>query len=496
MFCQLIIKNSIAYIGYIHTKRLSFDLVLFLFMSRAFAVFFLVIILFACDSKEDNLDLNFEGLKELDSDLIIRSTADIDSFSLKKYQVVNGDVLINIASDSVLDLAGLNTINCINGSLTVQNCPYLKELSGFDSLKVVTGNLTISENMSLSSLAGLSTLTFKVGDLMIYGNSTLQDLKGLEGIDSIQTVSIIDNNQLAVIGDGMFFSHIERSLEISGNTSLTNIRGFNRIRGKLPIVTVSNNPVLQSIVGFNYVKNVTDYIEIVNNPKLNLFDAFGFLKEVNELSIKNNNELSSLDGFDQVDVRIKSLNISDNPRLHTVSGFDNCPEISKLSFVSDSSLREVRGFSKLLILDHLILEKNMLRDITVFKDAAISKSLVIKSCNQIQLLSTDTLSFIGSDELAVKLINNDNLQDISALSNLVEVGILEIADNDKLSSLGGLEQLEEVAASHSFERNKLLVDFCALTYWVEEGDVKKLKTQGSKYQVGVLEMEEGKCLAK
>ena len=121
----------------------------------------------------------------------------VDSFAVNYpgCQVIEGDVIIK--QSSITNLVGLNPIDSIGGSVTIENNPYLYSLNGLDNLVYINGTLRLHNNDYFGSLNGLSGLTVIGGDLSIYNNDKLDNVGGLGDLTKIGGgLTVVRNSSL------------------------------------------------------------------------------------------------------------------------------------------------------------------------------------------------------------------------------------------------------------------------------------------------------------
>ena len=221
------------------------------------------------------------------------SQTDIDSFPVNYPECIDilGDVLISGAD--ITNLYGLGSLVSIGGDLLIESNNILTDLAGLENLESISGSLYIGNlyfgsypycngNASLTSLAGLNALNHIGGNLEIYCNDNLSSLSGLENLVSVEGDIHIGSFETLY---GFTF----------GNESLLNFSGLDGLGALGGNISVAAN---DNLINFEGMDNL---VSIAGN-----------------LSIALNNSLEDLTGLDNIDAAsIDNLTIRDNISLTT-----------------------------------------------------------------------------------------------------------------------------------------------------------------------------------
>jgi hypothetical protein len=143
--------------------------------------------------------VNLQGLSGIDSvnDLSITTYPGmIDLSGLDSLTSVMHD--LHIAGYSIKHLDGLEKIDSINGNLYIGATDSLIDMQGLNNLVYIGEDLSLSYNKSLNSLADLINLK-SVHNLAIWSNESLTSLHGLDSINGhiISYMYISDNQMLS-----------------------------------------------------------------------------------------------------------------------------------------------------------------------------------------------------------------------------------------------------------------------------------------------------------
>ncbi|MCP4677165.1 MAG: hypothetical protein GY854_16950 [Deltaproteobacteria bacterium] len=145
-----------------------------------------------------------------------------DLSGLKKISWVGEEFQI-IDSPLLTSLSGLEMLKSIGGNcegvgllyackgLTIQNSG-LANLEGLDSLNILDGRLTLLDNNLLESLAGIEQLELIRGCFTCQRNSFLSDISATENLSSVMCLNIMGNPSLPTCDATDLVSHLDRSI--------------------------------------------------------------------------------------------------------------------------------------------------------------------------------------------------------------------------------------------------------------------------------------------
>ena len=262
-----------------------------------------------------NIDFN---LNTVDGTVRIADLADLASLAgFAGLNSVGGDLdIIDVpALDSTSDLDSLDSVG---GSLRLRrlnNINNKAEAGGEQGLSFAqlgsVGSLELFAMGGLEDLAGLQSLTTVTGSLLILNNPRLQSLFGLQGLTTVgRKLSINDNPELELI----FFDddNGDREPDIDDNDGVVEAEDKdNSFESGLVALTTFGEPVDDDGV---IIGGSTGVIELRNNPKL---DEPDFLQEIVDDLINDYEGLLFFCGNDG------STNVVDADLRLT--GFEVCP---------------------------------------------------------------------------------------------------------------------------------------------------------------------------
>lgn len=431
----------------------------------------------------DNTSLtNINGLSSVvtvGSDVFIGGNpmlANVDGLS--SFTSVSGDLTIRY-NDSLVNLNGLSSLASVDDDLTILSNPILTNVDGLSNLTSVGRSFEIQQNESLANLNGLSNLLNIGGNLWIWGNA-LSSLDGLSALTSIGADLSIAENALVNLDGLASLQSITRSLSISGG-ALANIDGLSNITSLEGNLTIDNCLALVDLNGLSNLASIGQGLVFIRNPVLTTLAGLSSLSgEIYGLDISSNDALIGLDAFDNVTNITYSLSITDNGSLadlDTLSGITSVG--SNVTITSNASLENLDGLSGLLSIgDSLRVEDNpnlasldgLLSLTTVNSELNIgfNESLVevsfpdlatvswISIHNNASLTGISGFSQVEVSDWTLAISRNGALENVNGLSEVSEIGTLDIGGNDQLSDINGLSGLTSVTGSIFLSNNDVL----------------------------------------
>jgi len=309
-------------------------------------------------------------------DVVLNSQEEVDDFGANSYRVIDGFLEIQGYDESVIpitDLSSLDSIEIINGDLTISGCDSLLTLNGLNNISeiekfVLFGNLImedISALKSITSVYGLyiqnntmiktldcfSNITSLEGDCLITGSfSQSNSLTNLKGLDNITTIggslSLNQNNNINDLSNLSSLTSINGSLRLNDNEKIVNLNGLHNLTiiGNELFLLANDN--LNNIDDLQNINSIGDAITINNNKNLlSLKGLSGISKIYNDFSItlSSINNLEGLENITSIDGRIL---ISRNYELQSLTALNNLSEVGSI-YIGPSSIQNLEGLENL-----------------------------------------------------------------------------------------------------------------------------------------------------
>ena len=275
-------------------------------------------------------------LEKIGGVLGISITHNLETLSgLENLTTVEGGVLIS-SVESLNDLSALNNLTSV-GNFAVINTS-VKNFLGLGNL-TIEGTLRIEGNDSLLSLAGLESIIAIPEDLLIYDNNLLTDLTGLENLTSVGNNLWFDFNDSLVNLDGLEnLNHIGSSLYLQHNYALSDISGLMNLSSIGDACRI-NSTKLTSLSGLENLTLIGGYLHIYDNSELVDLSSLINLTDVGHgIHIKENDLLSNLNGLENIGVStLEVLSLIGNPMLSV------CNEVNICNYISIGGTTEING---------------------------------------------------------------------------------------------------------------------------------------------------------
>ncbi len=413
-------------------------------------------------------------------------------------RIINNDALIN--------LEGLEGIIEIF-ELQVEDNDALQSLSGLDGYSIGGVNI-IRNNINLSSLEGLETLV-GVENIMLEDNPLLSDISSLENLEQITVLfEIINNDSLTNLeglqGVGTTFN-FAAGFTISDNELLEDISAVSDFETPSSFIEITNNPSLSDCRIALLCNNIedTDLITIENNlsecssivevaidcsfcssedvilTSQAEVDAFGlntFGCDIIEGTLR-------ISGGDIVDLTplntvttVGNLEIVDNTSLENLDGLalfsigKTIPDSEPTFIISGNrALENLDGLSQLFEIEAQTFEISdnpLLTNLDVFSNVSIEigdVDAIFKIDDNPSLVTMDGFDEIFTFSGDLTISNNPLLESITNNLNISVVGDVSIINNDNLTSLAGLENLNTIDFGFTLSGNEMLTDITALS---------------------------------
>ncbi|WP_299683311.1 T9SS type A sorting domain-containing protein [uncultured Dokdonia sp.] len=459
-------------------------------------------LIFTSQAEIDAFPINFPDCTMISfpSDMTISGTDIVDLTPLSQIISVDNSLIIN-TNTQLTSLAGLENIENIGLNVVISNNPMLLSLEGLGTFGFI--GVEIINNDSLIDLEGLNDLQETFDSLIIEGNDSLQNLIGLdnyssggitftvrnnmnlssfEGLNSLsflETIVIQDNPLLTDISSLESLQEVIVGIEVINNDSLTNLEGLQNAGASFSIggLTISGNDVLEDISALSDLLPPTFFIEITNNSNLSdcrialLCDN---ITNTDLITIENN--LVGCATEEEVANSCALCSSSDvvlTSQVEVDAFGENalgCDLIEGVLIISGDDIVDLTPLSSIQIVGGLEISNNpLLENLNGLNLFSIGSTLpdtlmdfIIE--NNASLQNIDALSQVFeilSDNF--KISNNPLLNTVVSLNGaVIDANIIEISNNDLITSLNGLEEgnvLQELIV----DNNDALVDIFALS---------------------------------
>lgn len=377
-------------------------------------------------------------------DIILYTQNDVVDF-IDNYgtcEIIDGNLYIG---SDVTDLSGLTAIRRVEGTLSLSYSDN-PSVDNFANLEYVGGDFEIDQCHNIEVVQGINKLHTVNGNFIIAQN--YNNLKLINGFTALQHVGksfqIARNNALTSLTEFENLTHINGRMILSGNNAILNINGFNALE-KIGTVLITSS--------FDGNLNIED------NRLLEEIDGFNSLKEiVRNIIIGRNNSLKRIVGFTNLQLVTSILAFEYNPMLASIPTFENLTTIGSGLTINETGLSTITGFN----------------NIQVIGDLSPSWGNLIIRKNR-DLVTINGFARLSKLEGGLSITQHPKLIEMNGLLGLIEVRGVNIAGNDILTHLNGLQNLMRVeiigGSAISVRLNPSLTDCSALCDLLTRGTV-------------------------
>lgn len=400
---------------------------------------------------DDNVllsELDVNRIEAISGSLVVTQNAALEDVLPERLSDVGGDWVV--ADNPSLKGVSTDRLTTVGGAFRLQRNPLLGFVYGDTYvLTSVGGELEISENASLGGVFGFEYLLSVGGDINIAANDALLEIFGFRALTDVSgSVRIVDNGALGLINGFEFLEVIPGALEIRNNAQLEyiNLDAF-RILADVGLagtasegtdrVLLEDLPMLSDIGGVGGTLARTPSLEI-RRTGLPELDAFKDLVNVASVQLEANDALQFAEVGNSIAV-LGSLQVSDNPELLILSGFYGAS-------APEGDLR----FTNNPLLHTIALAPNL---------SAVGGTVEVQGSDLTEPLFLAPTAEVGG----LQLVQNPSLTSLGSLANLSIVGgDLAVDSNNQLTTLDGLDGLQQVLGSLTLHNNASLVSLAAL----------------------------------
>ena len=464
------------------------------FFMRHFLFSTLVLLAFSCANDEESECSDLHK-----GDVTITSQIELNNFGRCNYRIIEGAIRLS----GVTDLMPLENLVQVHSIYIFDTG--LKNLNGLDNLNILAGR----ELNQYGNYKGPNEIGnyHEEGRIEILTNNELHSLEGLSNLTNIPIITVSNNVKL--------YDFCELSGDIEGNVHYV-VKGNefnptrNQLRNQIQCKKLKNENCDQDFEEHLF----TGDVEITNQQELIDFGTLNYSTIEGTLSITNVNDLNGLEGIRMVTnlkiidtniinldalqclTDVNSIEIKNNPFLENIKGlmyadisepnvydFDNIEfenESGSLIISNNDALINLEGLEKIEYLKTVLIENN---DALVSIEALSHLIFISNPGRDSEYPNRDYLKIINNDALLslrgldntkvhhIYIHENDALTNLEGLSSITHLDLLSVKNNSNITSLDGLNNLNEISAYYDSSEirgytfivnNTLLRDLCVL----------------------------------
>ena len=224
------------------------------------------------------------------------------------------------------------------------------------------------------------------------------------------------------------------TLEISSNTTITNLQGLKNIEIINGDFIVWDANRLLNFEGLDKLSIIEGTFRVQHCDSIQNFIGLNSLQEVNFL-VENNNQLENFQGL--ISVRKVSGSITSNEKLANITGMENLEEL--YISIGGEMLITLGNFEKLTIASLEIISS----ELTNFGDFPVLKFLDLDIPNRTKLSNFN--GFENVEEVGnLRLVFNNQISNLNGFTNLKKINSAYFGTCHKLTNFYGCQNLESI----------------------------------------------------
>jgi len=423
-------------------------------------------VLLTTQAEIDQFIIDYPNCAVIPGTLTINDTGTDPIVNLNGLQNIETIYGLAVKNTTLTDFSGLNTLEFIDGTIEIDNISEsdITFLNGFEE---IGGGIILSNNTALTDLNGFSTLTHIDGPIEITNNDALTTLSGLDSIvaNTITNLIIEDNDVLSTCNMDVICIYLANGFPATISNNDTGCDTITQVEGTCDTAECPPSDVTfltQAELDYFALQypnctQLSGNVTIGDSPNdITSLQPLQNITTINGYLSIENTAITNFDGLHNLETVTGSwINISRNDNITNMQGFDSLASVSvELIVYLNSNLETLTGLESLTTLgsvniqnNNLLINLDGLHNIGDLISTGNADAISIYGNDSLQ--NIDALSGVTYTDKSVKIQNNAVLQDISGLSNLVQIGsssdfsFLRIQDNHTLTTLN-LESLETV----------------------------------------------------
>jgi hypothetical protein len=364
----------------------------------------------------------------------------LDQFCVEN-NAVEGD--LTLLGSGAVDLSMLSCLCSVGGELSIVESG-LETLDGLDRLESV-GSLSLVENRQLTDIQALGSLTEISGDAVLSGSPNLLNLLGLHGVtatgaltlDGLGIASLRGLDSLVTVGGDLTLRDLPGLTDMNGGSSLDFVDGTFLVEGTPD----------HDFTGLDSIRRVRRAL-VVRDSEASLvgLDSLGTIG--GSLFLDGVPRISSLDGLSGLSEIGGHLRIYDAPSLNSLSGPSNLRNISGSLWLLRTNVASISGLTGLIAVGGLHLDTNPYLTSTAGLPPVIELSELVLHWNAdlVELTHLDTVRTVAGP---LTISGHAALDQVGPLFGIQFVeGDVTIVNNVALSADDAQALVDEIGAEN------------------------------------------------
>lgn len=222
---------------------------------------------------------------------------------------------------------------------------------------------------------------------------------------------------------------------------------------------IQSNSDITNLDSFRQLIRVANRISIRGNNELRNLNGLRNIISCDDLEISNNANLTNADGVANIQEVNGSIIFVNNPRIQTFIGLNVPDQIDKAIVADNDSIFYLNAFNDATDINDIVAIRNnpRLSSLDICKSTKSTGNIIIEGLDRL-------VDFNGFDSLIVadtiRIIDNDQLTLLPYLDQLESIkGQLILSDNDTLNIINRLESLSSIEHGMLISGNRNLTAF-------------------------------------
>ncbi len=338
---------------------------------------------------------------------------------------------------------------------------------------VIDGNLEIIQLVGITNFDGLSQIDSIKGSFncSFCEASTLEDLENLSYIG--KTYRLYRYLDTLVTGP-INLTNIGGSFIAEDGYSIRNFGGLRNLETIGNRLFVQNAQLLDGFHGFESLSYIGGELKTQQCFNLHSYAGLESLDSIGGGLSMLSDDITDLNGLSNLKKVGGNLFIQNQTILTDLSGLENLRSVGGLGLGVNKELENIDALKNLQKAESIGLVQQHKLEVLDFSQVTNLRELSISLCDGITTLDKIPTMVDSAD---LEISNCDNFNGIIP-GNIVLAESIRISNNDKLLSLEGLEQLEEVTKNISIGSSSLIDNLQPF---------QSLKSVGSELVIGYLD---------
>lgn len=263
-----------------------------------------------------------------------------------------------VNNHDLTDLGGLDGVTTI-GQLNISGADDLVSLSGLQSLQIVEDSFGVYNCPSLEVVEHLVSLHTVGGPSIGFGQCAALTTVELPALSNVARRLRFDNNP--VLAHVQLGSLVDvGAVSFVNNPVMTSLDGFESLVTIHDDLSLINMASLASLDGLQNLRTISDRLVLRVNPKLATIAALSQTVIVSGFQIQDNDALINLDGLQATGPHDEtgSISIRDNDALVSLYGAEGITSCANLAIYDNSSLTSLAGLGLQTIIGDINIVDN------------------------------------------------------------------------------------------------------------------------------------------